>query len=222
MKKPTVDYSGFRLSRLGQTKFRHLLWLGGWIFYFAAYILTEKLIPYESCTPIHCTLDDKIPFCEYFVIFYVGWYVLVAGSLLYFALYNKKSFVNLQKYIIMTQVIAMAVYILFPNRQDLRPESFPRENIFTQVIAFLYSMDTCTNVCPSLHVAYSLGLISVWTKEKGISRWFKAVMVAVLIMVCLSTAFLKQHSVLDGVAAAAMCLVIEFILFRKRKTEEIQ
>ena len=42
----------------------------------------------------------------------------------------------------------MAVYIIFPNRQDLRPLVFPRDNLLTKGVALLYSVDTNTNVCP--------------------------------------------------------------------------
>ena len=80
MKVQWIDYSGFRLSRIREPRFRHLLLLGGWIFYFAMYFITENLIPLERCHVIHCALDDRIPFNELFVFFYVGWYLLVFGA----------------------------------------------------------------------------------------------------------------------------------------------
>ena len=73
MKKKPVDYSGFSLSRLNEPRFSHLKLLLGWVFYFVMYFITENLIPAERCHPIHCALDDLIPFNEFFVIFYVGW-----------------------------------------------------------------------------------------------------------------------------------------------------
>ena len=133
MRKPVVDYRQFRLRRLRDPEFSHLLYLLGWVGYFALYFLTENLIPTEKCYVIHSPLDDLIPFCEVFVIPYVGWYLLIVVSLLYFALYNPKSFIKLQSFIIITQVVAMTVYILFPNMQDLRPSEFPRDNIFTDI-----------------------------------------------------------------------------------------
>ena len=111
----------------------------------------------------------------------------------------------------------MAIYILFPTRQDLRPESFPRENFLTQIVALLYNFDTNTNVCPSLHVAYSLGIASVWIKEKEVSWLLKAGIVIFVISVCLSTAFIKQHSVLDGLAAIPICLFAEWFVFHRKK-----
>lgn len=215
MKKPVVDYRKLRLSNATDPEFRHIFLLLGWVVYFALYLLTENLIPAESCNVVHCALDDLIPFCEYFVIPYVLWYVLVAGSLLYFILYNVDSFKKLQTYIIITQVIAMAIYIIWPSRQDMRPEVFDRDNIFTRLVGCLYAADTSTNVCPSLHVGYSLGIASVWLKEKGISKWFKAFMVVFVASICLSTMFIKQHSAVDFFAALPMCLLAEILVFGK-------
>lgn len=217
MRKPVVDYRTFRLSKINEPQFRHLLFLLGWVGYFSLYFLTENLIPYEKCYPIHCALDDIIPFCEYFVIPYVGWYLLIVGSLIYFALYNPDSFKNMSKFIIVTQIVAMAVYIIFPNRQDLRPDVFARDNIFTDIVGLLYRFDTSTNVCPSLHVAYSVGIASTWIREKDVSKWIRAFLVFFCFLVCISVAFVKQHSVVDIFAAIPVCMLAEWITFWRRK-----
>ncbi len=211
VKKAVVNYRHFRLNKLNQPEYSHLRLLMAWPLYFAAYFLTENLIPASVCTPIHCALDDLIPFCEIFVIPYVLWYALVAGSLLYFALYNVESFTKLMKFIIVTMVCAMVIYVLFPNRQDLRPAEFPRDNLLSRLVGLLYAFDTNTNVCPSLHVAYSVGIAFVWVQEKGVPPIVKSLIVIFAILVCLSTAFIKQHSVLDGLAAIPVCIAAAII-----------
>ncbi len=215
MKKPVVDYRTFRLSKLREPQFSHLLWLLGWVGYFILYFLTENLIPPEKCYPVKCKLDDMIPFDEVFVIPYVFWYVLIVISLLYFALYNTKSFANLSKYIIVTQVIAMTIYILFPTRQDLRPSPYPRDNFLTDCVAFIQAFDTPTGVCPSLHVAYSMGIASVWLREKDAYRWWKVFVVISVIFICLSTMYIKQHSAVDFFAALPVCIIAELLVFGK-------
>ena len=177
MRTPEVDYRTFRLSKINEPQFRHLKLLLGWVGYFILYVLTENLIPAERCTPVHCWLDDVIPFNEFFLIFYVSWYFLIVGSLVYFLLYNVENFKNMQTYIIITQVIAMAIYIIFPSRQDLRPEVFPRDNVLTQLMGFIYTVDTNTGVCPSLHVGYSLGIASTWLREKSVPKAFRVFIV---------------------------------------------
>lgn len=198
-------------------QYNHLLYLLGWVGYFLLYFLTENLIPYEKCYPIHCWLDDVIPFCEFFVIPYVGWYLLIIVSLIYFALYNPDNFKNMNKYIIITQILAMIIYIVFPNRQDLRPDVFVRNNIFTNIMGVLYQIDTCTGVCPSLHVAISIGIASTWLREKSASRGCKTFIVVFCALVCISVAFVKQHSVVDIFAAFPVCFVAEYITFIRPK-----
>ena len=196
---------------------KHLLYLLDWVGFFVLYFLTENLIPYEKCYPVHCALDDAIPFCEYFAIPYVGWYFLIAGSLIYFHFYNPDNFKNMMKFIIVTQVVAMIIYIVFPNRQDLRPEMFVRDNIFSDAMGLLYSIDTSTNVCPSLHVAYSIGIASTWIREKTAATWCKVLIVLFCISVCFSVAFVKQHSVIDIFAAIPVCILAEWFVFWRKK-----
>lgn len=215
MKTPVVDYRKFRLSKINTPEFSHLKLLLGWLVYFALYFLTENLIPAERCTPVHMWLDDLIPFHEGFLIPYVFWYLLIVLSLGWFLLYHVDGFKRLQTYIIITQVCATAIYILFPNRQDLRPEVFPRDNFLTDCVRLLYSVDTNTGVCPSLHVAYSMGIASVWLKEKRASRAWKIFVVVSVILICLSTMFIKQHSAADFFAALPICLLAELLVYGK-------
>lgn len=219
MKQPVVDYRKLRLSNINTPEFAHLKLLLGWVGYFILYMLTENLIPAESCHPIHCYLDDVVPFCEWFVLFYVSWYALIVFSLGWFLLYDVDSFKKLQTYIIVTQVIAMTIYILYPSRQDLRPETFPRENFCTWILGIIYDFDTSTGVCPSLHVGYSLGIISTWLREKKTSKTWKVIVTVWCLIICISVAFVKQHSVVDIFAAIPMCLFAEwFTFYRKKKT----
>lgn len=215
MKRAMVDYRQFRLKRINEPQFAHAkLWLT-WLVYFALYFLTENLIPAEKCHVMHCFLDDLIPFNEYFLIFYTGWYLLVAGSLLYYFFYDVGRFRELDLYIFVTQMAAMACYIFFPSRQDLRPEVFPRENFFTWVMGLIYTFDTNTGVCPSLHVAYSLAIVSVILKDTELKKTTKVLVTVFSILVCLSTAFVKQHSTLDILAAIPVVLLGEILIYGK-------
>ncbi len=195
-------------------KYTHLALLWSWAGYFLMYFLTEKLIPVERCHVVHCALDDLIPFCEWFVIPYVFWYLLVAGSLVYFGLRDADSFKKLQVYIIITQVAAMVIYILWPSCQNLRPAEFPRENLLTDLVRGLYAIDTNTGVCPSLHCAYSFGIASVCLKAKSVSKGWKVAVLVAVILICLSTVFIKQHSVVDFLAAIPVGLLAELLVFK--------
>ena len=217
MRKPEADYRKLCIRNLHTPQYRHLELLLGWFLYFVLYFLTENLIPAENCHVIHSPLDDRIPFCEFFVLFYVGWYGLIVGSLGYFLFYNVDSFKKLQTYIITVQLLATAVYVLYPSRQELRPDVFPRENLLTNFLEVIYAIDTPTGVFPSLHVAISLGIASTWLREKHVKSWIRGAVAAFCLGVCASVAFVKQHSVLDIFAAVPICLIAEwFVFFRKK------
>ena len=215
MKRQPVDYRGFSLRRLNEPRFSHVKLLGGWLVYFALYFITENLIPAENCTPMHCALDDAIPFCEYFVVFYVGWYALVFGALAFTLFFNVEGFKKMQTFIIITQLVAMVLYIAFPSRQDLRPDSFERQNFFTWILGLIYGFDTSTGVCPSLHVAYSLGILSVGLKDKLLHPAWKAALTFFVVMVCVSVCFVKQHSAVDVLAALPLGLLAEILVYGK-------
>ncbi len=216
MKKALVDYSGFSLRRLKDKRFSHILLLGGWIGYFALYFITENLIPLERCHVVHCALDDMIPFNEFFVIFYVGWYLLVFGSLAYTLFFDVENFRNIQIYIMITQAVAMLCYIVWPSVQQLRPESFPRDNVLTWLMGIIYSFDTPTGVCPSLHVAYSVGILSAGLKDKRLAAGWKVALAIFTVMVSLAVCFVKQHSALDVLAAIPVCLLAEALVYGKK------
>ena len=80
-------------------------------------------------------------------------------------------------------------------------------------MAFIYAFDTPTGVCPSLHVAYSMGIASVWCHREGVPRGWKAFMVLSAVMISVSTTFVKQHSAVDVLAALPVGLLAEIQVF---------
>ena len=211
-RKP-VSYRELSPRTIREKRYVHLFLLLGWVGYFLLYALTENLIPPEKCHVIHCALDDVIPFCEWFLIFYVSWYVLIVLSLLYFLRWDVPSFRKLQIFIMITQAVAMLIYILWPSRQDLRPETFPRLNFLTWAMGIVYGFDTNTGVCPSLHVAYSMGIASVWLRQEEVKPLWRGLIAVLCALISISTAFVKQHSVLDILAALPLGLLAEGLVY---------
>lgn len=218
--KPVVDYREFRLSRINEPRFSHIKLLGGWIVYFVFYFLTENLIPESQCHVIHCALDDRIPFNEYFLIFYCLWYILIVVSLLYFILYDIESFRHLQIFIMVTQVIAMAIYIIYPSIQLGRPDVMPNDGFLCSLMSFIYAFDTPTGVCPSLHVAYSMGIASVWCKDKKVPFVWKAFVVFATVMISISVVFVKQHSAVDVFTAIPVGILAEFYVYNREARKQ--
>jgi len=215
MHKKPVDYSGFSFRKLNDPRFSHILLLAGWFGYFALYFITENLIPVEKCHPVWCIVDDMIPFNEYFVIIYVAWYVLVFGSLAYTLFYDVQRFREVQIFIMLTQAMAMAWYIIWPSIQLLRPAVFERQNFFTWLLGLIYAFDTPTGVCPSLHVAYTVGIMSSGVKDPDLSKGWKIFLVTFTVLVSLAVCFVKQHSFVDVMSAIPVCLIAEILVHGK-------
>ncbi len=215
MRKPETDYRELKSAGFGDPRFSHLKLIPGWLVFLLFFALTERYIPLERCHVMHCRLDDIIPFCEIFVVPYVLWYLFIAGSLIYFLFYSVESFKRLQICIFLLQAVSVVIFIAFPTAQNLRPAVFPRQNIFTALIGGLYAVDTNTGVCPSLHVAVSIAIASAWVKDKTANTAAKAAAVVFAFTVCLSVVFIKQHSVIDCIAALPICLLGEIVVYGK-------
>ncbi|MBQ9919227.1 MAG: hypothetical protein IJO49_00220, partial [Clostridia bacterium] len=59
-----------------------------------------------------------------------------------------------------------------------------------------------------------IGIASVWLKAKNVSILWKASVVIAVILICLSTMFIKQHSAVDFFVALPVCLLAEILVFK--------
>ena len=172
---------------------------------------------------VHCFIDDMIPFCEFFVVPYLSWHALIVIVVFYTLVNETENFRNLMKYFILTFVVTLVIYLVYPTCLELRPEVFPRENIFTEVVRFVYWVDTPTNVCPSLHIIGSLGLLFVSWDTRGKDSTLKKVFMALAVLIiCLSTMFMKQHSFVDIMVAIPISFIGWVLCFREKEIEKIE
>lgn len=155
----------------------------------------------ENYYVVESELDALIPFCEWFVIPYFLWFIYIAATFAYFFLADKQDFFRLCIFLFTGMTLCLVIYYVWPNGQNLRPDltTLGRENIFTRILAMLYSTDTHTNVCPSIHTFNSVGAcIAIYKSKKLKNKKFLRIGALVLtVSICLSTVFLKQHSILD-------------------------
>ncbi|WP_180963133.1 phosphatidic acid phosphatase [Massilicoli timonensis] len=157
---PAVDYRHFKFSKLNTPEYRHLILLLYWPAFGLLFMVVERLWIRESYYPISCSLDNAIPFCEYFLIPYLFWFAFLVGIHLYTLLYDVESFKRLMKLIMLSYSAAILIYMVFPNCQELRPVAFEHDNLLTWFIEGFYQFDTNTNVCPSLHVIGSSAVMA--------------------------------------------------------------
>lgn len=211
---PAVDYCNFRLSKLNTPEYRHLWYLLFWPVFILRYILLENMNPAQSYHPIWCPLDDRIPFCEWFLIPYVLWYAAIVGMHLYTMLYDVEAFRKYSRFLLICIGISTTIFLVYPSCQDLRPAEFPRDNLLTDVVELIYSVDTNTNVFPSEHAIGAIAVFAAAVNTKSLHSQGKLTAIGILsLLMCFSTVFLKQHSVLDVAAAVPVCLVAYWIVY---------
>lgn len=219
----TNYYKGMKLKDITKPEYRHIFFLLFWAAYFSAYALVEKFVVPKYF--VHDFLDDVIPFCEFFIIPYVLWYFLLAFVSLYTLFFDIPAFKKFYKFLIATCIVTFAIYIIFPNAQNLRPTDYGRDNIFVDVVKYLHNFDTNTNVFPSMHVIFSVGMLfTMWSVKPFNNVWGRLVSTILAISVCLATVCLKQHSILDVYSGIGLSvLVFPFIyLDFKGKNKKIK
>lgn len=215
MQTNKTDLKNFRFSRLNTPEYSHLRLLLYWPVYGLLFSFVERGYNPGGYIVMHCALDDYIPFCEFFLIPYLFWFVYLAGSVAYTLFLDVDSFKKEMKFIMFTYSFTILVYFICPTCQHLRPAEFARDNILTRFIAGFYAFDTNTNVCPSLHVIGSFAaLFGLWNAPRFQSRPCRTANVIVCILICISTVFMKQHSVLDVLAALPVCIIGYILAFR--------
>lgn len=166
---------------------------------------------------MHVSMDDYIPFNEYFIVPYILWFLYVSGAILYFFFKEKDSYYRLCAFLFTGMTISLIVCTIFPNGTDFRPAINPDKNLFSWIVAALYHTDTCTNVFPSVHVFNSIGVHIAITHSERLKKahLIKFASFILMVSICLSTVFLKQHSVIDGFASIAMAYCLYGVVYGK-------
>lgn len=215
--QPEVDIRNFRLKKLNTPEYRHLWWLLFWLVYLVRYRILESMTPASGYTVIHCALDDRIPFCEWFLIFYASWYVGIVGMHLYTAFYDVETYRRYTKFLVLSMTLSTLIILLFPTCQELRPEVFPRDNFLTRVMGFIYTMDDNCGVFPSEHVIGAVGVFAAALHCKGLrAPWKRAAVGLWSALVIVSTVFVKQHSLLDIVGAILPCAAAYYFAYVRK------
>lgn len=207
MKKLTELFRKYRHAWVFLYSFIYL----SWYMYLERTIVTEYHIMYTK-------IDDWIPFNEFFIIPYFIWFLYVAFMLMFLFFKDVDEFYRFGLYLALGMSISLFICQIFPNGTNLRPTNLDHnKNIFTHLVAFIYKTDTPTNVFPSIHVFNSIATHVAIVRSKFFYNNMKVKVVSFIIMIsiCLSTLFLKQHSFLDVVGATILSYVIYQLIYAK-------
>ena len=193
------------------------------VIYFGWFFLLEKFR--QPVLIVHSTLDDVIPFCEYFIIPYLLWFVWIGAAFFWFYKKSREDFYHACRYMFTGMIICLTIYTIVPTGLELRPV-IENDNLFSGLVETIWAVDTSTNVCPSIHVFNSIAVNTVIQRSDAFKhkKLVRAGSWLLAIAICMSTVLLKQHSIIDVFWGGVLGLILYPLsyrsLFDDRRTEE--
>ena len=197
------------------------MWWGLFLpLYLAAFFIIEKFVtgPYWVT---QLPADQLVPFCPYFIFFYMSWSPLLAVLGVYLILKDAEGFRRYIWMLALSFFSATVFCVLVPNCQELRPADLQVRDIFAWAVQLTYDLDTNTNVFPSVHVlGVMAALAAVWHTpglQKPAWRWGVTLYGVVIIV---ATVFVKQHAVIDvlaGIFTGAIAYVFVYLIVGRRR-----
>lgn len=202
------------------SKNRHVYWLFGLIALALAYFATQHVgLRYHV---VHLPLDDWLPFWPGFIVFYVLWYFYVPGCMLWACFRARDVFYRQVAALFSGAFVCAAVFVLYPTCVDFRP-SAAGPGLARALCRLIYANDAPVNVFPSLH-CYEALVMHLATFRVPPLRAHKALRLAsfaLVVLICLSTLLIKQHSAADLIAGCALAVAAHSLttyLFSKRRS----
>lgn len=167
---------------------------------------------------IYTDIDSKIPFCEYFIIPYLLWFGYVAITLLFLFFTNVEDFYKMCIFVFTGMTLFLIISTIYPNGHNLRPTLFLETNFCTELVQKLYTIDTSTNIFPSIHVYNSIAthLAIIKSDKLKENKYITSILLILMILIVLSTMFLKQHSFLDVISAIILSIAMYFIVYKNK------
>jgi membrane-associated phospholipid phosphatase len=201
-------------------KYKHgLLFLYGLIYFPWFSYLNSNVTLNEKYYIIHLSIDDKIPFIEYFIIPYLIWFFYVTATIIFFFFKDKKGFYKYCAVLFSGMTVFLIISTIFSNGHDLRPTAFDNNSIFINLIKRLYQTDAPINIFPSIHVYNSICTHIAISKNSFLKnkKWLQHCSLILMISIICSTVFIKQHSIVDIIGAFILILIIYPLVYHTRR-----
>ena len=174
--------------------------------------------------PLPCKipfLDDRIPLIPVFVIIYVYSYIFWIMGPIAVSLTSKRNFVNYLWGISLAYLIGFLIFIFVPTYMDRAAEGLYEAvaggGFFKDMLKTVYEADGSTiayNLFPSYHCLISLYHYLGIRKQQEIPKGFRVYSLVMVILICMSTVFTKQHYIIDTVGGLGISLGC-YLLMRK-------
>ncbi|MBT6433957.1 MAG: phosphatase PAP2 family protein [Deltaproteobacteria bacterium] len=158
-------------------------------------IYTNTLSYYAPVTP----LDTWMPLSPIWTYIYAFIFLITVLPTAF--INERKLFHKMAIAYVVVQCVAFSIFVLFPVRMTLRPDTVDIDSFHTWGLQLCYFIDKPVNCCPSLHVAMAfLGALCTFKAD----RFIGGLCIALAVAISLSTMLVKQHFILDVMVGLAV------------------
>ncbi len=161
--------------------------------------------------------DVMIPFIKIFVLPYSIWIFYIYACLVYF--YFKDPAVYYRSLITyaISAIVCYAIYLTFQTTVT-RPIVIG-DDLLSRMLAYVYGRDEPFNCFPSIHSFSSYMVMRELYKSGFKTRWNQLLIYGMSVTVILSTLFIKQHVLLDIVAAIVLVETVSLLVHKLHWTD---
>jgi hypothetical protein len=165
----------------------------------------------HNAVDIGTSIDQAIPFLSVFIIPYILWYAYIFCYLVYFCFNDTKVYLKTLIIIVVAELICFVIYFFFQTTVP-RP-TIAGDNIFNNLVLWIYSKDRPFNCFPSIHVltTFIIMLASLHIKNKHLLNNLCIHGIGTLIII--STLFVKQHVIFDMIGSMFLVTFLYGIAF---------
>lgn len=181
--------------------------------------------PYRGVHTLATSLDKSIPFIKIFVIPYAAWVVYVFLTLIYLCFKDRTLAFKTILVLDIGLVICFIIYYFFQTEGPVRP-IISGDDVLSRTLQYIYRIDHPYNSFPSIHVMSSYLLIRAFRNRPWKNKWFIGGFSTAII---LSTLFIKQHFIMDVIAAILLVecvfisvdMVYKWLFVQNRTLKEV-
>lgn len=172
--------------------------------------------PWNKVYDMTTIFDIKMPFIKAFIVPYYSWYAFLGVGILFLLIKDKRNYYKALFSLCIGVTVCYIIFLLFQTTLT-RPEVVGQD-ILSEMVRNMYRIDNPFNCFPSIHVYTTFVLGYFILKIENINYYQKTIVITSGVSIILSTVFVKQHLILDVIAALVLgCLMIKSINFLEEK-----
>ena len=160
--------------------------------------------------PVHCTAELRIPFVPGMTLVYMSLYLLFL--LAPFVLRTRREF----RKAVFTMAVVIACggigFLLFPAQLVFAPPQEGELGAWAGLYHFADALNLTYNLLPSLHVAFAVACVAIFSPRA--SRTGKVLLWSWAVLIAASTVLIHQHHVLDVATGWVLAVACVRAMFR--------